>query len=126
MDSRPRNIGLNSISQYRFPITAITSILHRISGILLFIFIPFLLWVFAISLHSAHGFSAVQACFTSHWAKFFFWVFLSALVYHLIAGVKHLLMDIGFFEEKFSGKVASIVVLLVAVIAIVLLGVWLW
>lgn len=126
MDSRPRNIGLGAISQYRFPITAIASILHRISGLLLFLFIPFLLWVFAISLHSEDGFISVQQCFASGVAKFFVWVFLSALAYHFIAGVKHLFMDVGFFEENCSGKAASITVLILSLIAVVLLGVWLW
>jgi len=55
---------------------------------------------------------------------FFIWAFLSALIYHFIAGVKHLLMDIGFFEEKLSGKVASGIVILLAIVLIVLLGWW--
>jgi len=51
---------------------------------------------------------------------------LSALLYHLVAGTKHLLMDMGIGEELESGLVAAKVTLAVAIILIVLAGVWIW
>ena len=126
MARRPRNIGLGSLISYSFPVMAIASILHRISGVLLFLFTPFLLWALYGSLNSPSCFHALQASLTSPCAKLCIWVFLSALVYHLLAGFKHLLMDIGFCEELNSSKFASWLVILLSLIAVVMLGVWLW
>lgn len=125
MSQGPRNIGIGSLIHYRFPLPAIVSILHRISGILLFIFIPFLLFILSRSLHSQQGFMQLKACLNSVWGKSVCWIFLAAFIYHFIAGIKHLLLDIGLFETQRSARVASIIVLCVAVILIVLTGVWL-
>lgn len=125
-DSRPTNIGFGTLMKYKFPPMAIASILHRISGVILFLMIPFLLWVFDKTLASQHGFNAVHAVLSGGVARFFLWVFFSALVYHFIAGLKHLFMDLGYFEEKCSGKMSSTLVMLVSLVLIVLLGVWLW
>ena len=102
--SRPRNIGLDSLLRYRFPLTAITSIFHRVTGVLLVISIPFWLLALLISLSSPYGFNQLKAFFNYGWMHFVYWVVLSALAYHVIAGVKHLLMDLGWFESKAGGK----------------------
>ena len=124
--SGPRNIGIGHLLRYRFPITAIASIFHRISGIILFLFIPALLWVLSISLHSGRCFAYLAWVFQGGVVRFFLWLFLSALLYHLLAGVKHLFMDMGYFETMPSGKAASIVVIVVSVVLMIALGVWLW
>jgi len=120
----PRNIGIMSLLGYRFPLAAIASILHRISGIILFLLIPFALWVLHLSLASQMSFLMVKDYFGSPVVAFLIWLMLSALFYHLIAGLKHLLMDIGFFEEKVSGKVASSLVLVIGTVGIIGIGVW--
>ena len=51
---------------------------------------------------------------------------LSALLYHLVAGIKHLLMDMGIGEELKSGRLAAKLTLVISVILIVLAGVWVW
>lgn len=123
---RPRNISVLALMRYRWPVTAIVSILHRASGLLVFLMIPLLLYVFDLSLHSAASFAALAA-FCSGWViKFMAWVFLSALAYHCIAGVKHLAMDAGFFEALSSSFWASLVVIILSAVVIVGLGVWLW
>lgn len=124
--SAPTNIGLGNLIKYRFPVMAIASILHRISGFLLFLYIPFMLWVLSCTLKSEQSFQQLQACLHKPVTQFFVWILLSAAAYHLIAGIKHLFMDIGHFETKTSGKIASSIVILLGVIAVVLLGVWLW
>jgi succinate dehydrogenase cytochrome b556 subunit len=63
MAERPRNIGLGSLISYRFPVTAIASILHRASGLILFIAIPWILYAFGKSLASAAGFQDIHAPF---------------------------------------------------------------
>lgn len=121
---RPRNIGLGSLLKYSFPFPAIASILHRISGVILFILIPFILWLLHVSLTSQMSFLMVKDNLASPVIAFFIWITLSALLFHSLAGIRHILMDLGFFEEKLSGKIGSIVVMLLATAGIIGLGVW--
>lgn len=78
------------------------------------------------SLASEEGFSEVKACLTSPLAKLIVWGLLSALLYHLVAGVRHLIMDMGVGESLEGGKLGSKIVIAVSVVAIVLAGVWVW
>jgi succinate dehydrogenase / fumarate reductase, cytochrome b subunit len=121
--NRPVNLDLTTM---RFPVTAIASILHRASGVLLFIVIPVLLWWLSATLNSEQQFIALTSFFKSAFGKSLVWLVLSALFYHGIMGIKHLFMDIGFFEEKCSAKVATLTGLTAFVAIVVLMGVWLW
>ncbi len=78
------------------------------------------------SLASEEGFAEVKACLTSPFAKLVTWGLLSALLYHLVAGVRHLIMDLGIGETLEGGKLGSKIVLAVSVVLIVLVGVWVW
>jgi len=120
---RPKNLNLFTI---RFPIPAIASILHRMSGFILFILIPFILWGLYLSLASQQSFDDLHQVFTLPWVKFVIWVSLSAFIYHFVAGIRHLLMDIGVGEELKSGKLSAIFTIIIAAILIILTGVWLW
>ncbi|MCO7223451.1 succinate dehydrogenase, cytochrome b556 subunit [Pleionea sp. CnH1-48] len=120
---RPVNLNLLSI---RFPVTAISSILHRISGVVLFIGVPVLLWLLGLSLESQTGFEKASAFISAGFGKFLFWAILTALAYHIIAGIRHLLMDAGIGETLSGGMNGARAVLVLGVIAAVLLGVWLW
>jgi len=125
-DNRPRNIDLNSLMAYAFPLPAITSILHRISGIAVFLMIPLLLCLVDLSLSSEQGFARMQEMLESWVVKLFFWLTLSGLAYHLFAGIKHLIMDFGFAETLPSSRLASQLVLVISALAAFLLGVWVW
>lgn len=121
---RPVNLDILTISQ---PLTAIVSILHRVTGIILFIGLIFLFYAFDVSLESQEGFDHVANMLqTSFLAKFIIWGVVSALMYHFVAGVKHLFMDMGHFEELESGRKAAIANLVIAAVLIVLAGVWIW
>ena len=120
---RPKNLNLFTI---RFPIPAIASILHRISGFILFILIPFILWGLHLSLDSQESFDNLHQVFVTPWVKFLIWASLSAFIYHFIAGIRHLLMDIGIGEELKSGKLSAILTIIIAAILIILTGIWLW
>lgn len=122
-NNRPINLDLTTI---RFPITAIVSILHRVSGVFVFLMLPLFLWVLQQSLFSEEGFLDLQDTLSSPVIKFFLWVVLSALFYHLIAGIRHLLMDMGWGEEKYSGKIFAKITLILSIICSILIGVWLW
>lgn len=120
--SRPKNLNLFTI---RFPIPAIVSILHRISGFFLFLLIPFILWVFAFSLTPA-GFSTLQDWFSMIWIKMIVWLLLIPFCYHLIAGVRHLLSDIHLGDSLKGGRRGAVLTFIVSFLLIILAGVWLW
>lgn len=78
------------------------------------------------SLSSAEGFAGVKECLANPLAKFVIWGLLSALLYHLVAGIRHLIMDMGIGETLEGGKLGSKIIIIVSAILIVLLGVWIW
>ena len=119
-DKRPVNLDIASI---HLPLAAYASILHRISGIIVFVGIALLLWVLQTSLSGPEGFASVQTAAASFLCRFLVWVTLSALVYHIIAGCRHLLMDVGIGESLEGGAFAAKVVLVLSTVLIVLLGV---
>ena len=120
---RPVNLDLRTI---KLPITAYTSILHRVSGVILFLGIIVMLFALDKSLASEEGFAEVKACLASPLAKLIVWGLLSALLYHLVAGVRHLIMDMGVGESLEGGKLGSKIVIVISVVLIVLVGVWVW
>ncbi|MDA8561670.1 succinate dehydrogenase, cytochrome b556 subunit [Gammaproteobacteria bacterium] len=120
---RPINLNLLTL---KFPITAIVSILHRISGIFLFLCIPFFLWGLHLSLSSEQNFETLKEFLLSPVVKFFVWFFLSAFIYHLFAGIKHLLMDLHIGENLKGSRVMSFLTLFFSGLFIVMAGYWLW
>ncbi len=122
-DARPVNLNLASI---RFPSTAIVSILHRASGVLLCLAIPLLVWVLQQSLNSYMDFNALKQRFLTLPFKLLLLVLLSGLIYHIFAGIRHFCMDCGFFETKLTGKMSAWIVFLLSLLSIVWLGVNLW
>ncbi|WP_092591271.1 succinate dehydrogenase, cytochrome b556 subunit [Pseudidiomarina indica] len=120
---RPVNLELTTIS---FPAAAISSILHRVSGVIMLVGVGFLIWALATALQSAEGFALVQGLLTGFVAKFIAWGILTALGYHLLAGVRHMLMDMGCFGELASGRVSAQAIIGLAIIWSILVGVWLW
>lgn len=121
-NNRPVNLNL---AAFKFPVTSISSILHRVSGVLLFIAIPFCLWALQLSLTPA-GFAEVQQVMNGMLAKIITWLILSLLAYHIIAGVRHLLMDAGIGESLEGGRRGAFLVIFLGVVSAGLLGVWLW
>lgn len=122
-DTRPVNLNL---FVFRWPITAITSILHRLSGVLIFLGTALLLYLLQMSLTSQAGFNDAAELLQGFWVKLALWAVVSGLLYHLIAGIKHLLMDVGIGETLSGGKTGAILVLVLSTIAIVIAGVWIW
>lgn len=122
-DRRPVNLALHTM---KFPITAITSILHRISGFLIFFAIPLSLWILNSTLNAPDSFDHTMGILNSPAGKFGVWVFLSALLFHLIMGIRHLLMDLGIGETLKGGRLGAWAAIICAAIAVVLAGVWVW
>ncbi len=123
MDKRPVNLDLSTV---KFPITALVSITHRVSGVVLLGAVLILLWMLDVSLESKQGFEFIQELLTSIVAKLVLWAILAALAYHLFAGMRHLIMDMGFWETFEGGKASAYVTIALAVMSIGLVGVWIW
>ena len=86
-----------------------------------------LLWGLDKSLSSEQGFAEVKECLSGGFAKLILWGLLSALLYHLVAGTRHILMDLGLAGETMeAGKLGSKAVLVIAAVLILLTGVWIW
>jgi len=120
---RPVNLDL---SKFHFPLPAITSILHRISGVLLFVGLGFLLWGFDLSLSGEESFNALRETMQGFLPKLILWGILSALIYHFCAGIRHLLLDVGVGETLKGGRLGAKILVGVSVVLIILAGVWIW
>ncbi len=121
--NRPVNLDISTI---KLPITAYVSILHRVSGVILYAGIGILLWMLDLSLASEQSFASLKECLQSPVCQFVLWGTLAALAYHLVAGVRHLFMDFGIGESLEGGTVGATLVVFVSVVLIVLVGVWVW
>ena len=110
----------------RLPITAWTSIAHRASGVFLFAGIAVLLWALDASLSGPEGFAALQDCLSSPLVKLVLWAVVAGLIYHSVAGVKHLIMDLGIGETMEGGTRGAQIVIAVSAVLILLAGVWIW
>jgi succinate dehydrogenase / fumarate reductase cytochrome b subunit len=120
--NRPINLSLDQVIAVnsKSPI-AMASILHRISGIVLFLLVPVMLCILQTSLSSPEGFESV---FKNGFLRFVAWIFVAATAYHFVMGVKHLFADMGMNEEFKSGKTAAIVSFVIAFVLIAASFVW--
>ncbi len=123
-DARPINVGISDLMIFKFPITAISSITHRIAGVALFVGIAFALYALELSLGSEAGFQELKLMMTSPFGKVVTWGILSALAFHFVAGIKHLMMDMGIGETLEGGITAARMVFVLSIILIALAGVW--
>lgn len=110
----------------RLPITAWASITHRATGVFLFAGIAVLLWGLDASLASEESFSGLKESLTHPLMKLIAWAVVSGLIYHSLAGIKHLVMDFGVGETMAGGVMGVKIVVALSVILIVLAGVWIW
>ncbi|MBK2093073.1 succinate dehydrogenase, cytochrome b556 subunit [Francisella philomiragia] len=120
------NVDLMSIKSYKFPITAISSILHRISGVVLIFAIPLAVVGMNYTLAGPDGYQQTVAVLTRGWCSIFFWLFLSSITYHVFAGVRHMIMDMGFGESMKAAKITSLLVIILGVLSAILWGCYLW
>ena len=112
-----RNIGFGDITmKYRMPLAAILSILHRVSGALLFLFLPFLLFLFDQSLTSELSFEGFKAFLSNIVVKLIVLALSWAFLHHFCAGIRHLLMDVNHDAvTKEGGKRTAVVVFVVSI-----------
>jgi succinate dehydrogenase / fumarate reductase cytochrome b subunit len=122
---RPVNIILLP-TRFRWPLTALASILHRITGVLLFGGIAMLLYLADLALGSAESFE--QAAIVAHepLPRLLLLGLLGVLLYHFFAGIKHLLLDFHIGETMESAKTGVYLVFAATIVSTLALGVLLW
>jgi succinate dehydrogenase / fumarate reductase cytochrome b subunit len=115
--------------QYRLPLAGLVSILHRVSGVIMFVLLPFIIWMFDTSLSSEISFARFTSVFAhgvGYAPGWFFKLVALALIWsylhHLIAGVRHLWMDATHAVSLEFGRQSAIFTLAVSVVLTLLLG----
>jgi succinate dehydrogenase / fumarate reductase cytochrome b subunit len=120
---RPKNLDLATV---KFPITATASILHRVSGIIVFIALAIFLLLLNYSLASETDFVRVAGYFDNILIEFVMWGSLTGLAYHAVFGVRHMIQDLGFWEEMDSASLSAKVGFIVTAVLSVLAGGLVW
>jgi succinate dehydrogenase / fumarate reductase cytochrome b subunit len=117
-----RNINaLTDLPTYRLPAAGIVSILHRISGLLMFLLLPFIIWMFDTSVSSEISFAKFSAAFNvglgfvpGALVKLVALALIWAYLHHMIAGVRHVYMDVCHAVTKEFGKSSAVVTLVLS------------
>ena len=122
---RPVNLSLLGLFA-AMPVTAVASILHRISGIVLFVGAFYLCYLLDLALDDQSGFARAAVSVASAEGKLALWAILAALGYHLLAGVKHLLLDLHVGDTLRGARFGSWISIGLAVLAAVVAAFWLW
>ena len=125
-NSRPkpvyRNIGLAQLIHYHLPWAGKVSILHRISGAALFLFLPFLLYLFDQSLASELSYKKFQAIVANPFAKLILLGLIWSFLHHFFAGIRYLLLDREIGINKVPANRLAIMVLVISFSLTVILG----
>jgi succinate dehydrogenase / fumarate reductase cytochrome b subunit len=125
-----RNINaLKDLPSYRLPAAGIVSILHRISGFLMFLLMPLIIWIFDSSITSEISFAKLSAAFNigigfvpGWFMKLVALALIWAYLHHFIAGLRHLYMDMFHAVTKEFGKSSAIVTLVLSIGLTAVLG----
>jgi succinate dehydrogenase / fumarate reductase cytochrome b subunit len=120
---RPKYLNLVKI---RLPLPGIISIMHRVSGAALFLLIPFLLYVFQMSLESERGFAAIRGALTTPLAKVALILVLWGFLHHFCAGIRYLVLDLDIGTDLPAARASSAAVLAVSIALTLVCGVLLW
>ncbi|MGD8832034.1 MAG: succinate dehydrogenase, cytochrome b556 subunit [Pseudomonadales bacterium] len=115
-----------SLTQFGWPITAIASIAHRITGMLLFLGVGYLLWLLSLALDSPAGFAQASSVLAAPFARFVLWGVLTLLIYHILAGIKHMIMDFHIGDSFKVAAASSYTVFALSAVLAIITGVWLW
>jgi succinate dehydrogenase / fumarate reductase, cytochrome b subunit len=118
-----RNIGMGDLANYRLPIIGVASIVHRITGVALFVGLIVLLPMLHMSLKSEAGFEAFRTIVWGNWiAKIVLLGLLFAIIYHLIAGVRHMIQDANKWLDLASARGTATAAFVVSVIVTALVA----
>jgi succinate dehydrogenase / fumarate reductase, cytochrome b subunit len=124
-----RNIHITQIRSYRLPPAGIVSILHRVSGVVMFLLMPFIIWMFDVSVSSEISFARFKSAFNiglgfvpGWFIKLVALALIWAFMHHLIAGTRHLYMEVTHTLTKEFGRSSALVTLVLSISLTVVLG----
>ncbi len=110
----------------KMSVNAKASILHRLSGVLLVVSIPFIIYVFHQSLVSQDFYTTLYGVVSNPIVKILYIIFIWCFIYHLCSGVRFLFIDIHKGVEIRSAKLTARIVILTSIVLTILLGAWIW
>lgn len=119
---RPKHLALHKI---QLPLPGFVSILHRVSGMFLFLFLPLLLWIFYASLRSIETYTRLVEILHHPLSKLVLLGLIWAYLHHFCAGIRYLGLDLQLGSSLAKARASSKWVLGVSLLLTVLIGVWL-
>ena len=121
---RPVYLDLFKIT---LPLPGLSSICHRVSGVFMLTSLPLIAYLFILSVQNEEGFLYVSHITeNSFFCALWLWAFLMALTYHVYSGIRHLLMDLHFFEELHTARISALIVFILFAIEALLGTLWFW
>lgn len=117
-----RNIHVTELINYRQPFSAIVSIMHRVSGFLMFALLPFILYLLQESIRSEISFAHFQGIASHPFAKLVILALVWGYMHHFCAGVRHLVMDTHVGLDKDSARKSAIAVLVITWAVVILVA----
>lgn len=124
-----RNIHVTQILKYRLPAAGIVSILHRVSGALMFLLLPLLVWLFDTSVSTEYSYERFKSAFVAGLWFFPGWfiklvvlAMIWAILLHTIAGVRHLWMDMTHAVSGAQGRTSAQVTIVLSTLLTLVLG----
>ena len=121
--TRPKHLALHKI---KLPVSGYVSVLHRISGVILFLALPLLLLLLDQSLRSIETYTNLTEYLTHPILKLILLGMLWAFLHHFCAGLRYLAIDLHLLPNLTAARAASMWVLVVSLIMTAVLGVKLW
>jgi succinate dehydrogenase / fumarate reductase cytochrome b subunit len=121
-----RNLDLAQLRTYRLPPAGLVSILHRASGVLLFLALPFLLWLFELSLRTESTYERLRAAAGSPVMKLVLLALIWAILHHFVAGIRYLALDLHIGIAKEPARKSALLVFAVSLPLTLLVALWLF
>ena len=121
-----RPVNINPLTDYGWPFTALVSITNRVLGIVLFAGMAFALYLLDMALSSEQGFAEASMLIKGTPVKLVVLFLIFALTYHLVAGIKHLLLDFHIGDTFEAAQVGSGIVVASSILITGVIGVNLW
>lgn len=121
-----RNLSLGQLATYRLPPAGLLSILHRVSGVLLFLMLPVLLWMFELSLKTESTYARLRMVFGGVLVKLVVLALVWAILHHLFAGIRYLALDLHVGIAKEPSTRSALAVFAVSLTLALVAALWLF